>query len=168
MTEEKIKELIKKVKKLAEHGVGGEKVNAQSLLKKLLTKYNLSLDDFIDDTKKQYKFTCSRLCEKQLLINISSKVLNSHDVYAHYKGKSVYMTLTNIDFVRIDYLYQIYRKSLKKQIHTVFCAFLQANNIFAEAKQPNATSSVDDKELDQIFSFADNMEKTVVDALITD
>ena len=35
-------ELVKKIKALAESGVGGEKKNAQKLLQELMTKYNIS------------------------------------------------------------------------------------------------------------------------------
>lgn len=42
-------ELLKKLKALADNGVGGERENAQAMLDKLLAKYDISAETLSDD-----------------------------------------------------------------------------------------------------------------------
>lgn len=49
-------ELLKKIKALAERGYGGEKENAEKLLKKLMKEYNIKEEDLDEDVIKDFPF----------------------------------------------------------------------------------------------------------------
>lgn len=49
MTKEEIIEKLKKLRRLADGGVDGEKDNAQRRIEELMSKYGITEDDFIED-----------------------------------------------------------------------------------------------------------------------
>ena len=55
MTErEELLKRLERVKALAERGVGGEKENAEALLKRLMEKYDISDEDIEDTSTRTY------------------------------------------------------------------------------------------------------------------
>lgn len=62
MTKQEIIERIKKVKRLAESGVEGEKENAQSMVDELMNQYGITESDLEDEKEEvytYYKTVCS-------------------------------------------------------------------------------------------------------------
>lgn len=76
MTLEKIKELIKKVKALADKGVGGESLSAKEKLKILCQKYNIDEKELEVEDTKEYYFILRDINERELLKNIVCMVLD--------------------------------------------------------------------------------------------
>ena len=54
--DDKKKQLLNKLKALAERGVGGEKETAQRKLQELMEKYEIDENDLSDDKKEKYQF----------------------------------------------------------------------------------------------------------------
>ena len=54
--DDKKKQLLNKLKALAERGVGGEKETAQRKLKKLMKKYDVEEADLSDEKKENFEF----------------------------------------------------------------------------------------------------------------
>lgn len=166
----RIKEQIKKIMRLAEQGIGGEKSNALTLLNRLLKKYSLSLEDFKDNVKIRYKFYCRTKHEEQLLINTVGKVLNIDAVPLSDIKRAVYINLTRLEFAKIDYLYEIYRKELrkelKKQAEITFQAFLSTNNIYPDCDSNRKKPEIDPEELQRILSARKGMSRILVNNLI--
>jgi hypothetical protein len=57
---DKIIELAQKIKALADRGIGGEKLNAQQQLKRIMKKYNISTADIEGDKKEFVAFKVKR------------------------------------------------------------------------------------------------------------
>lgn len=74
MNQKKI-DLLKKLKNLAEQGVGGEKETAQKKLKQLMQKYNVEEEELSDDTEEKYEFTFHGEFERRLLLQVGYKIL---------------------------------------------------------------------------------------------
>ncbi len=167
----RIKEQIKKIMRLAERGVGGEKTNAQTLLNRLLRKYSLSLEDFKNDVKISYKFYCRTKHEKRLLINTVGKVLNIDQVSMSDTKRAIYINLTKLEFAKVDHLYETYRKEfrkeLKKQADITVQAFLSVNNIFPDCDSNRKESEIDPEELRRILGSMKGMLRILVNNLIT-
>lgn len=49
--------LLKKVRALAEHGVGGEAENAEKLLARMMKKYGISEEELDEETRVRHDFT---------------------------------------------------------------------------------------------------------------
>jgi len=54
--ESKYIELGRKLKAIAERGIGGEKINAEKMLENLLKKHNLTIDDIEGEKTDNYFF----------------------------------------------------------------------------------------------------------------
>ncbi len=62
-------ELIKKIKALADRGVGGEKENAQKLLKELMQKYNINEEEISEDIIKEFDIKMPKVYKAADLAN---------------------------------------------------------------------------------------------------
>lgn len=73
------KELLRKLRALAEQGVGGEKLNAQKKLEEMLKKYNISDKELDEETVELYHFKVRGERERLLIAQIMYKVCNRKD-----------------------------------------------------------------------------------------
>ena len=88
MNQKKI-DFLKKLKNLAEQGVGGEKETAQKKLKQLMQKYNVEEEELSDDTEEKYEFTFHGEFERRLLLQVGYKILGKKikkKMYEYKKG----------------------------------------------------------------------------------
>lgn len=75
MIDEKKIELIKKLQRLAERGVGGEKEGAQKKLQQLMKKYDIEESDLSDDKLEDHEWKYHNDFELRLLKQTIYKVL---------------------------------------------------------------------------------------------
>ena len=59
MVQDSIMEKLRKIKALAENGVGGERIAAQEALDRLLKEHGLTLEDISDEQSRYYEFKYS-------------------------------------------------------------------------------------------------------------
>lgn len=126
-------EILKKLKALADRGIGGEKENAELLLKKYMKKYNISEKEINKDE------------EKKVYINLKNEIelkLASQILYAFFKSAPLYKQngrgnrtkyctiLTTSQEIEFRYIYSVYLESFKKQELIFYRAFINKNNIF--------------------------------------
>lgn len=71
------KDLVHKLKALAEKGVGGEKINARKKLEALMQKNGITEDELDEQTLIECVFDYSSVRERRLLGQIAYKVLDS-------------------------------------------------------------------------------------------
>ena len=114
MTKEQAADKLKKLKALAERGVGGERESALKLYHKLLEKYQI----------------------EDLLTQIFYKVTGSPS-YHHYTGnysrrKKRGCNCTEIEAVEIKMLFDFYRQELKRELEAFLIAFKQGNNLYPD------------------------------------
>ncbi len=83
---EKVIEKLEKIKKLAENGVGGEKDGAEKLLKKLMSQYNISENELIEDKKECAWFRYKDFIEKRFVVQVIDAIVGECDYY-HRKDK---------------------------------------------------------------------------------
>lgn len=83
---EKIAEKLKKIKALAERGVGGEKETAMRMYEDLKARYEIEDEEIMLDAVTLHWFSCADSLEEDLLTQIFYKVTGSAS-YHHYTGK---------------------------------------------------------------------------------
>lgn len=132
--DEKIKDKLRKLLELARQGIGGEKDNAQSVLGKLLKKYNLALEDLDPDCApiEPFEFSFKDELERNLLHQVMHHVLQSSKLLVRVErgnSKKVCIQITRAQKLEIDMAFDIYRKAFKKEQERLFIAFINKNNL---------------------------------------
>lgn len=77
----KKKQLLNKLKALAERGVGGEKETAQRKLQELMEKYEIDENDLSDDKKEKYQFKYKNEFEKKLIKQIAYRTFKKECIH---------------------------------------------------------------------------------------
>lgn len=110
MNRNKIIELAKKIKALAEKGKGGEKNAAKEKLEKICEKYNISESEIsISEERKNYYIIINDSNERELLINVSCMILDVPGFKWKEKNKCVCIHLTQIEYDNITSAFEYYR-----------------------------------------------------------
>ena len=114
---DKIKEKITKVYELVKRGIAGEQQSAEKMLKKLLEKYNISVDNLIDEKKYYFKYA-SKLDEWLLMQLI--KYFFKEKNYKLYRIKNcgvkeIAIQMPYLDWVTLDSAYGYFKPHLNQQ-----------------------------------------------------
>lgn len=143
MTKERAIELAQKLYRLAKRGVGGEALNAQELLFKLVQKFDLNPESFAYDLHyneiKKYKFKYNSRY-KFILMSVIHKVLNLNSFsYWKVRGSKTEIELkcSKIQAIEIETQYDLYVRGFEKEYAKLKRAFIHANKIFAKEDETN-------------------------------
>lgn len=151
---ENVLELLKKLKALAEKGVGGEKENAADKLQKLMDKHNITWDMLNDDVKKRKEFKIHKDDETFFFQVVSSVVGNTK--YQSYRGEErkakrrYIFDLTDVEFIEISTKFEFYLKKYKEDLKIFYSAFIQKNELYRkqtdEEKEERKPLTPEEKE----------------------
>ena len=110
MTKEAIRELIRKVKKLADGGIAGEAESAKLKYKKLCEKYNLSDLDFIELDESYNRYFIYRHAQDRLLLsNIICMVLDVAVFQCGENNNMFRIKLTDEQYRDINHAFDYYK-----------------------------------------------------------
>ena len=128
-------ELLKKIKALAERGIGGEKENAEKLLKKLMQEHNIKEEDLDEETIKVFpfkmpKFYNSTKLAGQVFYSIVGFEVNNGKGFYTNGLKQLYIKCTAAEFVEFEAKFKFYSYHFKNDLKTFYHAFIEANKIF--------------------------------------
>ena len=129
--------LLKKVRALAEHGVGGEAENAEMLLARMMKKYGISEEELDEETRVRHDFTYHGGEEKKILRQVVYKVTGGYAYELVYtaSGRKVRTQLgadcTPAEKVEIEYLFDFYKRLWEKEKDAFLAAYIQKHRIFA-------------------------------------
>lgn len=146
MIDEKKLLLMKKLRELAERGVGGEREGARQKMEELMKKYNIEEADLSDDIEEDFEFKYSNDQEFKLLSQTFYKVIWKdyiHKAYRYTRGKGQKtirgIRCTKQQGIQIAIEYEFYCQQWKKEQEFLLSAFIQKHNIFMmdEDKQIN-------------------------------
>jgi hypothetical protein len=164
----KIIELAKKLKALAEQGVGGEKVNAQKMLSALCEKHNINPASLDEEKRTSYFFPATYTTET-LMNQIIWKVCGSkQSLYGHrHKKYGSWAEVTEAQRLEILAYYSVYARALKTALKDLEAAFVQKNNIFSddeddEEQEPQPLTPAEQAEQFRIAQLAEGLEHTPV------
>jgi hypothetical protein len=149
---EKIIELAKKVKTLAEQGTDGERSAAEGRLKILMDKYGLTPEDIESEQKRKIEISYSNR-HKRLLRQVFFKVLGKDADIFFYKNshKNLFVVYgTSAEEVEIRALFDHYSKAFDKESQTFFSAFIQRNNLLPKDRGHLDFSELSEEERNEI------------------
>jgi len=142
---DKKEELLKKIKALAERGVGNEKDNASKILKSLMDKYGITDAEINDERVDYHWFKYGTTMEERLINQIIYMVTGQQNLYTHKLLKKHTGTKCTVaQSIEIDACASFYKAKLKEDLEVFLRAFVHKNNIFPpDAPQSFATEEID-------------------------
>ena len=148
---EKKKELLKKLKALAERGVGGEREGAERKLRQLMKKYGVEQMEIDEEQENRYEIKYSGRYEERLLSQIVFRVRNDTEgQYRRMEGKGSRSVLivkcTEAQKIQICIEFDFYRELLKEEQELLFEAFIQKHRIFRESGEPPKLPTLEEME----------------------
>lgn len=113
---------VKKIKALAERGIGGEKEAARKLLAALCAKYGISEEEISEEKKYTYSFHV-RTSVLKLFLQVYSSMFGSTERYENelhiYKSKNGYDIIcdfTPVEYIEFSQLWEWHRKITLKNV----------------------------------------------------
>jgi len=125
MSDQNIIDLAKKLKALAEQGVGGEKENASAMLQRLMDKHGITIDSISNDVKKRRWFTVKTTQLKFLRQVVSSVIGGDYSYFVHPNVKSeIAFELTDAEYIEVEAKFDFYWRKYKEDMEIFYSAFI--------------------------------------------
>lgn len=172
-------ELARKLKALADKGVGGEKTNAEKMLVDLMNKHQLTLADIDGEEVKEYFFKVDEEFN-DLFYQITKSVNRDIPVYRYTKSivrqhilkGNHEIKCTVAEYIEIEQSFDIYCKLYKEELKTFYEAFIHANSIYPKTKEDEKKSlhELSDEEIEkwmQKVLMAQNIKKANIKKQLT-
>lgn len=156
-TPDSIRDLLLKVKALAHHGIEGEKISAQNLLKKLLQKHGLSLEDLVDSDLKWRQFKVATASEFKLLLQCYYMVLKRTKTQYKKSGRTISFELSIVDATDLASCFEHYKALYKTALNDFFQAFIYKNRIVGPTKSEESHQPLTPEEKEEIQRIIDMM-----------
>ncbi|MCL2140319.1 MAG: DUF2786 domain-containing protein [Dehalococcoidia bacterium] len=126
------KNLLRKIKALAEHGgTLAEQEAARIKLEELMAKYGITKDELDEREVDSYVFSYRTYRDKQLLLQVAYKVIPNWDGYKQWK-RFLVMVCTAAEKEEIEVLHEYYTHLYEKEEKCFFIAFVQKHKLFGE------------------------------------
>lgn len=128
--------LLKKMRALAERGVGGEADNAEEILRRLMEKYGVSEDELDEEERRRHDFEYHGKEQEKLLRQVVYKVTGGYAYNLVYRasGRKVKTRLgadcTAAEKVEIEFLFDFYTRLWERERDAFLSAFIQKHRIF--------------------------------------
>jgi len=140
MNRNKIIELAKKIKALAEKGKGGERIAAKEKLERICLKYNISFSELTPTIEvKDFYFIINDSNERDLLINISCMILDVPGLKWKEKNDCVKMSITHDNYKDIYNAFEYYKKMYNDYKRYIMQGIIMRNAIGYIPKPQNYT-----------------------------
>lgn len=147
MIDEKKKELLKKLKRLSEQGVDGEKKNAERKLQELMEKFGIKDLDLTEEIS-EYSWQFHDTQEQRLLRQVLYKVLGedwTSMTYRYTTGKGArttwYSMCTASQAAQINVEYEFYVDLWKEESDFLLKCFINKHDIFPQCDSEEVTES---------------------------
>lgn len=133
-------ELARKLRALAEKGVGGERVNAEQQLRNLMEKHGFTIDDLEAEETKYHLFQVPHH-HKKLFKQIAYSVLGFGFRFAELNDTPDEMAVetTAAKAVEIESKFQFYMSAWEEELDLFFLAFVKKNDLYHDSA-PTATA----------------------------
>lgn len=164
---DKKQELLQKLKALAEHGVGGEKLNAQRKLSAFMKKYGITDVELDEDKAFPCEFAYKGERQRRLLSQIIYKVKNEKNtVYSFIYTASnracrsrLGCKVTKTQKLEIEFLFDFYKRLYEQEEAFFFRAFVQKHRLFGQLKESEQPTELSDEEYQRLYMMRQGMSE---------
>lgn len=166
--EEAILNKLNKILELAERGVGGEKTSAEKLFEKYAKQHGVTKESLKQQKKKKVIYKIEDEFDKQLLLQVLSKVSNKIvvpecKIIKEEVGWIIGVMLTPLQRAEVETMFTVYVKALRKDLNILTKAFIYSNDILAEeAVSADTLSDEAQEELKRIKTMMKEVQKVEV------
>jgi CRP-like cAMP-binding protein len=145
-------EKLKKLKALADRGIGGEKDNAAKLLAKMCEKYGISLEDVSGEDAMEMHWFVHKQGDlyKRLMNQVMYRVFDDNrPIYKRGQERILGAYCTAAEAVEVEMDYDFYLKALKEDMKRLYSMFIQKNKIFPPTFKSDApdTTEITDEDI---------------------
>ena len=149
MNRDKVLDLAKKVKALADKGKDGEKSAAKDRLAKICKKYNISEDELIVlEEVKDFFLILNDPHEKDLLKNVICMVLQIKGMRWKERNNCVLLKMTTNDFSDVSQAFEHYRSVYNEYKKYLVQAIIAKNEIYCKKEDPKPSEPVSSQSTD--------------------
>ena len=140
-------ELAIKLKELADKGTGGERVNAQQQLQRLMEKHGFTIDDIEGEKIDLRRFTVPQSSQR-LFQQVACTVLGNDFEMFGVNGKSdVVVIKTTVSLaIELESKFEFYHKYWLDEMEDFFSAFVSLNNLYPKGGTPRDWMSLSKEE----------------------
>lgn len=141
-------ELLKKIKALADGGVGGEKTNAEKKLREMMNKLGLTEEDLEEEKIVTRIFETGNLkVNKNLFGQIAASVIEDVKIYGSTVSKKIRLIdCTVAQQVEIEAKFAFYKTRYKHDLETFYLAFIQRNRLWPKYSKDQEQKEMTPKE----------------------
>lgn len=153
MDKETVSNKLRKIKELAQRGVGGEKESALALYEKLKQKYEISEDEIFDELSIHW-FRYKTKDDRRLLSQVAYMVTGSTTHYRHTKSKKKEygVECTELEAAEIKLNYDFFH-------HEYEIEKIYPSKDARCYKETSSTMELSEEERRKIFSFAEGIDR---------
>lgn len=164
---EKVLELAKKLKALADRGVDGEKESAQAMLEKLMAKHGITIDMIETPDIGDHQFLMEDKDYRFWRQVVSSVLGKGYDVFVfpidrrnRRKLKRYQIRCTGAQAIEIQAKFDFFKKIYEDEQEIFYSAFIQKNKLYAKPKEGEEDRDAPDltpEELDRLMRMMEMM-----------
>ena len=183
MTREEILDRLRKMKQLADRGVGGERENAERLLAEIAAQYGINLADLEGERLEYFSVTLKESWKRKMLSQLCAlkrQELKRDGVsLANYrmamwtttKKKSYSVSnCTKAEWLELMAKLEVLSRAYKRQLDDFYEAFLMANDLLVEPdddKQQKEPSREERSRLFRAVQMSMGIEKSQLNKQLT-
>lgn len=153
----KIKQLIQKVRALADKGEGGEKESAKIKLNELLEKYNIKKFEEKASKKRVFKLADFNDC-KTIMTHCIIDTFKSAKIEGYRAKKELYCKLTDEQYIDICQKFNHYFPIFVRQRENFIKAFILKNDLGISDLTPTQNDNTENKEISEISEMMKGMD----------
>ena len=160
--------LLKKLKALADKGVGGEQENAKKILDRLLKKYDIELSDLDGESVFEHEFEYSDKFEREILKQICFKVTDGdRRVYSYKRGPGcrtkICCECTDAEAAQIRFENDFYTELWREEMAYFLTAFISKHRLFDNKpnERPSALSEEDRMHISRMMNSLQDKSLTL-------
>lgn len=151
-------ELAKKLKALADRGIGGEKQNAETMLNQLMKKHNITIEE-IEGEKIEMHFFKIDSKHHSLWFQIVKRTNDTIRCYGEFPkskikqfnlGGNYAIDSTTSEYIEIEAKYDFYRRLYESELDIFFSAFLDANDLLCDNKPEDLKKQYTKEEIEKM------------------
>ena len=173
MNIEELKARLRKMKALADHGVGGERENAERLLAEIAAEHGIDLDELEEERRKDFYVELresfkhkmlSQLCalKRQELKRKGASLEGYRMSVWKCHGKYMYSVsnCTEAEWLELIAKLEVLARAYKRQMEDFYHAFLMANNLLVEPEGEEELSQEERRRYFRIAQMSLGIEKS--------
>lgn len=158
----KLDDLLRKLKALADQGVGGEKTNAQHMLQKLMARHGISSEALEEAQVKKHRIEVSEKYQvgvlSQCILKVMGKNYPIYEVGSSDGKQYTSWECTLAQFIEVKAYYDFYYPLWEQEVKAFYFAFVQKHQILPFNASQMSSSEMDPAEVKKMMDMQRGMD----------